>query len=510
MDQPVTFAKPFAELVRLIAERGDVVAQKAALRSCLAPLKRGTITVATSGDDQVVGGVPIPADSEATGLARRITAHGVATIVFEADAAAAEVLAAAQWLAGGAAPGTLAPEATPSSIASLRTVRIAMRPAEGAPRRASRAVTAEPQTGPGRRKSTRVQAMTDAAVRRQSTAIAAIDPAADAPALLDALVLARTPESQRTALDAIGGAIDTALRSGDHDRLTDLAEGMVALVEGDTTGSRRPVFATLRRLLEPAPLRLIAKVAVSSPARADAIVRVLAHAGDAGAVVVVAHVLQARTLAERHAHFETLIKLPAAIPVLSRMLDDGRWYMARNAADLLGELQARETEGPLGQALAHSDERVRRAAASALAKLGTPGAVQTLGAALRDPSPLVRAQVASGLAGRKGTKSATTLTRALDDEDDTEVQLAILASLGRVATTEAVTRLIRAAESDGRLFKKKPVAVRVAAVHALGEARTPAALAALQSLANDKEREVREAVLRVVVQAQRGESAEMP
>jgi HEAT repeat protein len=120
----------------------------------------------------------------------------------------------------------------------------------------------------------------------------------------------------------------------------------------------------------------------------------------------------------------------------------------------------------------------------------------------------VRVQVASGLAGRKGTKSATTLSRALDDEGDVEVQLAILAALGRVGNAEAVTRLTKAAEPDGRLFKKKPVAVRVAAVHALGEARTPAALAVLQSLAHDKEREVREAVLRVVVQAQRGEPAD--
>ena len=511
MDQPTTFAKSFAELIRLIAERGDVVAQKAALRSCLAPLKRGTITLAASGDDLLVGGVSVP-DAEAGGLARRITARGASTIVFEADATAADVLATARWFAGDLLPGVLASDTTQGGAATLRTVRIAMRPSEGggAPRRLSRAVAAEPMTGPGRRKSTRVQALTDAAVRRRSVSVRAIETAEDAPALLDTLVLARTEASQRAALDAINAAIDSGLRAAADEALTDLAEGMVTIVEGDTTGERRPVAATLRRLLEPKPLRGIARIAVSSPSRSDAVARVLAYAGEAGAAVVIAQVLQAKTLAERHAHFETLIKLPAAIPVLARMLGDGRWYVARNAADLLGELHARETEGPLGQALGHSDERVRRAAASALAKLGTPGAVQALGSALHDPSPLVRVQVASGLAGRKGAKSATTLTRALDDEGETEVQLAILAALGRVATPEAVTRLIKAAEADGRLFNKKPIAVRVAAVHALGEARTPAALAVLQSLAGDKEREVREAVLRVVVQAQRGEPTDIP
>jgi HEAT repeat protein len=172
-------------------------------------------------------------------------------------------------------------------------------------------------------------------------------------------------------------------------------------------------------------------------------------------------------------------------------------------------MHASEAEEALGVALGHGDERVRRAAANALARLGTQKAVQSLQGALHDPSPLVRVQVVSGLASRKGSRSAGTLATALDGEANIEVQLAILAALGRVATTEAVNRLIKAAEPDGRLFKKKPVAYRVAAVHALGDARTPAARAVLQTLANDKEREVRDAVLRVVVQSSRGESADL-
>jgi len=203
-----------------------------------------------------------------------------------------------------------------------------------------------------------------------------------------------------------------------------------------------------------------------------------------------------------------LLKLPAAIPVLSRMLAAAQWHVARNAADLLGELHASEAHAALSGALQHADERVRRAAAHALSKLGTQPAVQSLRGALVDPSARVRVQVATGLANRKGSKSATTLTRALDEEADVEVQLAILAALGRLGTADAVNRLVKAAEPDGRLFKKKPVAFRVAAVHALGEVKTSAARAVLQSLANDKEREVREAVLRVVMQAPRGDQAD--
>ena len=127
-----------------------------------------------------------------------------------------------------------------------------------------------------------------------------------------------------------------------------------------------------------------------------------------------------------------------------------------------------------------------------------------------DPSALVRVQAAGGLSRRKGARSATTLTRALENEADPEVQLAVIVALGRIATADAVSRLISAAEPDGRLFKKKPVVFRVAAVHALGEVRTPAARAVLQSLAMDKEREVREAVLRVMMQAPKGDSPDSP
>jgi HEAT repeat protein len=85
------------------------------------------------------------------------------------------------------------------------------------------------------------------------------------------------------------------------------------------------------------------------------------------------------------------------------------------------------------------------------------------------------------------------LRNALEEEPDTEVQYALLAALGKIATAAAVDQLIRAAEPKRRLLERKSTAFRVAAVEALGEARTPAALAALALLREDKEREVRDA-----------------
>jgi HEAT repeat protein len=234
---------------------------------------------------------------------------------------------------------------------------------------------------------------------------------------------------------------------------------------------------------------------------------VLARMGEDGADALIEQLSAAQSLSERRIYFDALVPLKAAVPALIHMLSDARWYVTRNAADLLGEMQAADADVPLAELLRHDDERVRRAAASALAKVATTKAFSGLRMALRDSSPQVRLLAAAGLAARKGSKSAHTLTRALEDEEDGEVQMQIIATLGRIATPDAVQRLIKLAEPAGGLFKKKPTEHRVAAVEALGEARTPTALKALQELREDKDREVRDAAFRASVAAGRGSGA---
>jgi HEAT repeat protein len=122
--------------------------------------------------------------------------------------------------------------------------------------------------------------------------------------------------------------------------------------------------------------------------------------------------------------------------------------------------------------------------------------------AVRDPAPEVRQVAVCALAERPNDAAAAmTLGRALECEEDEEVLLALVAALGRVGTVDAVQRLIAVAEPGGRIFNKKSTALRVASVHALGEARTAAATATLTALAADREREVRDAATRVLGRA---------
>jgi HEAT repeat protein len=110
----------------------------------------------------------------------------------------------------------------------------------------------------------------------------------------------------------------------------------------------------------------------------------------------------------------------------------------------------------------------------------------------------VRLVAATALGSWKRRTSSHSLVVALEGEEDADVQLQIITTLGRVGTPDAVERLITLAAPGGTLFNRKATTVRLAAVEALGQAATPEALAALKGLREDKDPAVRDAAQRLV------------
>ncbi|HET9010641.1 MAG TPA: HEAT repeat domain-containing protein, partial [Gemmatimonadaceae bacterium] len=156
--------------------------------------------------------------------------------------------------------------------------------------------------------------------------------------------------------------------------------------------------------------------------------------------------------------------------------------------------------------LHHDDERVRHAATVALMRLGTARSLPTIQEALKDRAPQLRMQAAAALVGRKENNVTGLLLKALDDERDEEVCASFLIALGRLATPDAVARLIATAEPDKGLFRKKPVALRVAAVQGLSEARSDVAVEALKALQADKDEDVRATAVYALGRRARGQS----
>lgn len=84
------------------------------------------------------------------------------------------------------------------------------------------------------------------------------------------------------------------------------------------------------------------------------------------------------------------------------------------ALDTLGDLEVEPTNGSIAPYARHRDERVRRAAVKALAKVKGDKAHGALRRALSDPDPQVRGFAASGLGGLKAHDALPALFLALD------------------------------------------------------------------------------------------------
>jgi HEAT repeat protein len=285
---------------------------------------------------------------------------------------------------------------------------------------------------------------------------------------------------------------------------------LLALIAGEprlsAPDARRTFGVVMKRIGRSSIMRALAGAMATTPDRRDEYMRIFAYYGEPAADQIVEQLVTAESSKERRILFDALVELRRGIPALIYMLSDGRWYVARNAAELLGELRAVEAEQRLIWLLKHTDPRVRRSAAVALAKLQTSGAREALKGALMDESPDVRLAASHGLAADKDRGSVGQVLRALADEKDPDVQRTLLLALGKMGTPDAIEKLVEIAEPENRLFKKKPTALRVAAVVALAESNSVAALTAVRRFVNDREAEVRAAATKSLTPA-RGSTA---
>ncbi len=310
-------------------------------------------------------------------------------------------------------------------------------------------------------------------------------------------------------LDDLSRLAEEFARDGLWEGVAELMQRVVAR-EGEVTDAdvKRAFLIHIRRLCKPGIFRGLAQLLVKRRDLREELEPVFVRAGDVGAEALIDLMVSANLAAERRVYRSMIARCPAAAVPLKHLLHDGRWYVVRNAADLLGEMGVRESDAELMAALKHSDARVRRAAVGALARLGTARGVHAIQHLLGDSNAAVRLQAVHGLASARLPRSVPALLQALAREGDPELQQAILHALGAHPTEESVEALSQAAQ-PGTLLNRKAPAYRLAAVHALGDAATPSALAALRPLQSDKDRELRSAVERALAAHAQGNVASL-
>ena len=519
MDHSVNFARQLAHLLWLVLnEPANVDEQKSALRLLLTTSRQGPVSVALHGLELRANGGAVPmAFTGVADLTVQMARHGLTLVSSEEAATPAELLGIVRILASTPVLDDGGTAAEMQRVASgIMAVRFATRPAFAheapvpAPARETVSLDAmefgevldDPLAAAEARATPRsTQAIPAPSSSRSDGGMFAQFAAARAPSESHDALLARLEST--TDAGEIAQVLEDLVVIGESAALQGQARVLgeilyrVGLRETELPHfeQKRAAAVAFKRIGKPAVLRLVARELPHDVAHRTQNLAVLARAEEEGAEALIEQITAVAQQRDRRVYFEALLATRAGVPALLHMLGDARWFVVRNAAELLGEMQVAEAEEPLSLLLRHEDERVRRAGTGALMSLGTSRALKAIQQALTDPVPATRMQAAAALVARKDVlTTAPELLRALDVEKDEAVQAAFLAALGKLGTPEAVERLVNASEQKRGMFQRKTTSVRVAAVIGLAEARSDEAVSALRALHDDKDDDVRAAV----------------
>ncbi len=520
------FVDSLDALVRLCAEQpGACEEEQRLLGEAVRAIAAGEITVIAGPTWPLLNGVPMDGAATAPGgLVARLWARGTQQLFVARNAEAADLIILARAVAG---VSTGQPEGAESRLRTVRLVPVAvdgMEPGQSLDSSVPPLPADQCPFEPAAREPTASSCMSVVPFETvvgdggASGSWQRIAPMINTPVLLRTIVehdrcdlpdrelmkqlsaLDRLPDWRRVPelsliLEELGRRAEAALRAVDTPLLLDIILAVLRGAHGETQPEARLAYRQARRRLMARPyLRLLVPMVPRFPERRDDLIHLLGQAGEEAADVLIDELAAADSASDRRAYIGTLVRLKAGGGTLLHMLRDERWFVVRNAADLLGEMQTKGAEGPLSDVLRHADERVRSAALSALGRLGTPGAMLAVQRALASPYAPLRVQAASVLASSNWPYTVSAVRRRLRVEEDSQVRLALVAALGRVASDEAVEVLTELTESEPlRMLLRRPTPLRSAAIRSLADANTPAARAVVARLSDSRSGELREA-----------------
>ena len=192
-------------------------------------------------------------------------------------------------------------------------------------------------------------------------------------------------------------------------------------------------------------------------------------------------------------HTGEIVRLVAAV-------DPG---VALEAIRRAGALRTAAAVPVLGKVLTEPVRELRLAAVTALQEIGSPGAMQVLERALEDSDRDIRVSTARALTVRAYKPALSRVEGIVKGKEiaryDRTEQVALFELYGAVCGDAGVAWLDALLNPKGGLFsRKEDPELRACAALALGRIGSPAAQAALQKAAQDKEAIVRTAVSRAV------------
>lgn len=468
----------FARTVELVRSKpGARDEQKAALRCLVALTSLGSTVVKVSDGVLSVNGTGIdPSLPSVAALIAQMQAHAVAEVGVSQNASAQDLLTAVVALAGEAAgsTGSGSVESRMRTFGSTTVKVLAVRGEETIPGHRPPSVTAAFD-------AVSIQQAIEEAALKDTPLGAALGRLEKQPAGPDVLNRLSAVAEQVAALGQ-GGGIEVALR----------AIATVLWHEANAPETARASYSiVVKRML---PRDVIEKIARLAPDQryAGDVVKVMQRLGGEGTEVLLGLLADAATTGDGRMYLNVLRELREGMHLAVEMLTHKQWFVARNVADLLGELRVIDAVPALAKALEHPEPRVGRSAAVALAKIGTPAAALHLRKTLKEGEAEVRGLVAGAIGGRESKALAMPLVMAADSEENPELVREYYKALGRIGSGDALQALAKAVQPGGRILSRKPSGPRLAAIEGLRIAGGPVAMKTLEGLAEDSDKEVRE------------------
>lgn len=183
--------------------------------------------------------------------------------------------------------------------------------------------------------------------------------------------------------------------------------------------------------------------------------------------------------------------------LLEPYVHDSRWYVARNAVFVLGQIGGSDVVPLLRAAAGHAETRVRRQVVNSLGSVPRESRMPILLAQLDTTDPQLLATTLNMLTREKNREVARTILRQIEAPDfesrSEEIQRTLFAALGEVADEAAVPPL-EALLNKGGWFARRTLQ-RVATARTLQRIGGDKALAALEAGLRSRSEAVRSACL---------------
>jgi HEAT repeat protein len=453
MPSRVPVAPLLGALIHVVRQAPEADTLRAALELLLLRALDGEEVRISAGPDRLAFNAESVSASlpGATLICEQFLLHGIAACALPADLTTAELGALVRMLAGG--PGD--PFDTLAAL-GVDPARFDLRPAE------------------------------PLVIQRFAAEAIRIPDGPDAqPALPER---GREPEPRLT----LGEILQLGRRAIEREDWEALLDAGLALMdledEAPSDRTARTFRLELQRLIPRDQVGRMARLAQGE--RGQEAIGLLRRLGPAATETLVELLIASPHRGERRGYYDALTRMGEGTRAILDRLEHPLWYVVRNAAELCGEMGLSQGAPALGRQASHPDERVRKAVAGALARLGSPVALEHLARLLADPEAGVRRQALLYLAGPRAAALCPAIATLLQRERDEDVVREALLALGRIGTPDAIALL------DGwagaRRASGRPLRLRMFAVRGLVLAG-PAALDSLSTLTRDEAAEVRAA-----------------